>query len=119
MILFFIQQMIQKSFASSFWEEKTSSFWVEKIIPELKGDLAPLDKSIEGYILYILGFLYFIAILYGIYWGFFILTAASDDEKVAKGKKVILQAILWLIVIYFAGAIARFIIWENWILYKN
>jgi hypothetical protein len=40
-----------------------------------------------------------------IYGGFNILTAAWDEEKVKKGKTILMQAIGWLIVVFIANSV--------------
>lgn len=71
------------------------------------GDLA---LTISNFIAYLVGFLYLIAVIYGIYGGFLILTAAGDEERVKKGKTTLIHAVLGLIVIFLASTVIRFVI---------
>ena len=71
---------------------------------------ANITTTITGFITFIAGFLYFISVLYALYGGFLILTAAGDEEKVKKGKTVIIHAIIGLIVIFLAANIMAFVI---------
>lgn len=111
------------SFAENTFSSNTNSTWVycdskdafcldKKTKSDLKVDKS-LDKLIENSVVYLLWFVYLIAIIYWMYWAYNILTAASDDEKVEKWKKIILRAVLWIIVIFSASIIAQFLLW-NW-----
>ncbi len=68
------------------------------------------DVVIQRWLWRLLTFLYLIAVLIGIWWGFNILTAAWDEEKVKKGKTILIQALAWIVVIFLAGSII------NWLL---
>ena len=70
----------------------------------------PLETIIVNIIAFLVTFLYLIAVVLAIYGWFLILTAAGDDEKVSKWRKVIFQAVLGLIVIFLAEAIIWFVI---------
>lgn len=67
------------------------------------------ERSASEYIrditLYILSFLWLIAVLYIIYWGFLIFSSAWDDEKVWKWKKLITYALVGILVIFLAYSI--------------
>jgi hypothetical protein len=60
-------------------------------------------------VIYLLGFLALISVIYIIYAGFQILIGAGDDEKVKKAKNIILYVGLGLIVIALAYPIVTFI----------
>lgn len=68
------------------------------------------EVVIQVWISRLLQFLYVIAVVYALWGGFQILTAAGDDEKVSTGKKVIIQAIIGIVVIFLAGSIVQFVI---------
>lgn len=68
------------------------------------------EDVIQQWVENLLGFLYIAAVLYALYGGFQILTAAGDDEKVSNGKKVIVQALIGLAVIFLAGSIVEFVL---------
>jgi len=68
------------------------------------------EDVIQLYVQRLLGFLYIIAVLYALWGGFNILTAAGDDEKVGNGKKIIIQALIGLVVIFLAGSIVQFVL---------
>lgn len=68
------------------------------------------DVVVQGYIANVLGFLYLIAVLYGLWGGFNILTAGGDEEKVKTGKTVIINSLIWLVVIFLVGTIVELVI---------
>ena len=74
------------------------------------GTSTNLVTTVTGIIQFLVGFLYLIAVIYGIYGGFLILTAAGDEERVKKGKTTLIHAIIGLIVIFLAANIISFII---------
>jgi hypothetical protein len=63
------------------------------------------DQVIQTWLGNLLWFLYLVAVILAIWGGFNILTASGDEEKVKKGKTIILQAIGWVVVIFLAGSI--------------
>jgi len=71
------------------------------------GDFVGTLDNILGYLI---GLLYFVAIVFALYGGFQILTAGGDEEKVKKGKTTLIQAVLGLIVIFLASSIITWII---------
>jgi len=73
----------------------------------------PLNEVIADWMAYLVWFLYLIAIIMMIYGGFNILTAAWDEEKVKKGKTILMQAVGWLIVVFIANSVITWLI--NWL----
>ncbi len=59
---------------------------------------------------FLVGLLYFIAVLFALWGGFQILTAGGDEEKVKKGKTTLIQAVIGLIVIFLASQIISWVI---------
>jgi len=59
---------------------------------------------------YVLGFLGVIAVIVIIIGGFMWMTAAGNEEKVAKAKKVLVQGIIGLAIVMLAFVIATFVI---------
>ena len=55
-------------------------------------------------------FLALIAVCYGIYGGFMIVTAGGDEEKVKKGRTILIQVVIGIIVIVLAGSIVKWVI---------
>ncbi len=66
--------------------------------------------TLDNILGYLIGLLYFVAIVFALYGGFQILTAGGDEEKVKKGKTTLIQAVIGLIVIFLASSIIRWVI---------
>jgi hypothetical protein len=77
---------------------------------DLKGTGNDLDVAVQNIIGNITTFLYIIAVAFALWGGFQILTAAGDDGKVSKGKTILIQAGLGLVVIFLASSIISFIL---------
>lgn len=55
-------------------------------------------------------FLSLVAVLYAL-WGWFqILTAWGEDDKVKKWKTILIQALLWLVVIWLAYSVVSWLV---------
>lgn len=67
-------------------------------------------QTVDNILGYLVGLLYFIAIIFALWGGFQILTAGGDEEKVKKGKTTLIQAVIGLIVIFLASNIIRWVI---------
>ena len=65
---------------------------------------------IQDITIYILWFIFLIAVLYIIYAWFIILTAAWDDEQTKKWKTIIIYTIVWIIIIFIAWPIIKFVL---------
>ncbi|MDD2907865.1 MAG: pilin [Candidatus Gracilibacteria bacterium] len=59
---------------------------------------------------YLVGLLYFVAVVFALYGGFQILTAGGDEEKVKSGKTTLVNAVIGLVVIFLASIIVNWII---------
>jgi type IV secretory pathway VirB2 component (pilin) len=68
------------------------------------------DIVIQSWVAYISTFLSIIAIIVILWAGFQILTSAWDEEKTKKWKTIIIQAVIWLLVIFIASSIVNLII---------
>jgi len=81
---------------------------------KIKGAVRGSTESADQYIQTIIGnvflFLALIWVLIFIYAWFQYLTAAWDDEKVKKAKTMIIQAIIWLAIIFSAYSIINLVI---------
>jgi len=69
------------------------------------------EVAIQNYIWTAITFLYIAAVVYGLWGGFQILTAWSNDDKVWEGKKIIINSLIWIVVIFLAGAIVQWVMW--------
>ena len=85
------------------WIELTK--WVDDVQTEGKA-----SEYIQKIVSYVITFLGIVAVLMIIYAWFNILTSAWDDEKVSSSKKIIIYSWIWLLVIFLAGPIVKFII---------
>jgi TRAP-type C4-dicarboxylate transport system permease small subunit len=70
-------------------------------------DLPTLVGNVIAVLLSVLGIIFVILVVYA---GFLYLTAAGDDSKVGKAKKLLGQSIVGLVIIVAAYAIADFVI---------
>ena len=73
-----------------------------------------LIETIARIVQVILGFLGILAVLLILYAGFIWMTAAGDPAKIDKAKKIIINAVIGLIIIFSAFAIVSFIINQLW-----
>lgn len=71
---------------------------------------ADLQSTVIKIVQWALGFLGLVAVIIIMYGGFVWLTAAGNEDKVRKAKKIITQAVIGLIIILLAWAIVTFII---------
>ncbi|MBP8016536.1 hypothetical protein KAZ01_00870 [Candidatus Gracilibacteria bacterium] len=66
-----------------------------------------LAQTVIGNALLLIGI---IAVAFGIYGGFLVMTAAGDDGKAKKGKTILLQAGIGIIIIFLANSIVQLVI---------
>jgi len=81
-----------------------------KVQSGLKGDDAAADTAVQTLITNAISFLYLIAVVFALWGGFNILTAGGDEEKVKKGKTILIQAAIGLVVIFLASSIVKWIV---------
>jgi hypothetical protein len=92
------------------WEGSTSKA-CSKLDPTCTtGSEMGLFTVVQNIIGWLTGFLYIVAVIYWLWWGFQILTASGEEEKVKKWKKVLINAWIWLVIIFLVGSIVRFVI---------
>ncbi len=72
-----------------------------------QGDIRELAKTILNFIL---GFLGFVAVVYIIYGGFLYVASGGNEENTAKGKKIILYALVGIVIILASFAIVNTIL---------
>ena len=70
------------------------------------------DNTIAVIVGNLLLFLGLIGVIYALWGGFLILTAAWNDDQVKKGRQVIVHAIIGIVVIFLSYSII------NWVLTK-
>ena len=66
--------------------------------------------TLNNILWFIIGLLYFIAVLFALYGGFLILTAGWEEDRVKKWKTTLIQAVIGLIVIFLASQIISWVI---------
>jgi hypothetical protein len=76
----------------------------------LKGSEDGADTAIQVLIANAINFLYLVAVVFALWGGFNILTAGGDEEKVKKGKTILIQAAIGLVVIFLAASIVNWIV---------
>lgn len=76
----------------------------------LKGSGESADSAVQTLITNAIGFLYLVAVVYALWGGFQILTAGGDEEKVKKGKTILIQAAIGLVVIFLASSIINWVV---------
>lgn len=73
------------------------------------GSKQTADQAVQGIVNNAMVFLTILAVLYGIYGGFLMLTAGGEEDKVAKGRTILIQVAIGIIVIWLAGSIVNFV----------
>ncbi|MFH0952648.1 MAG: hypothetical protein V1838_05755, partial [Patescibacteria group bacterium] len=86
-----------------------TSFSIENVGASVGLGTADLKDTVVNIIQWVLGILALIAVVMIIIGGFQWLTAAGNDEKIEKAKKVISAAVIGLIIVLLAWAIVIFV----------
>jgi hypothetical protein len=98
--------LISKTFAA-----ENCPLWICRVkwskLDNWNHDLLTSADNILGYLI---GLLYFVSVVIWIYWGFIILTSGWDDEKVKKWKNYLIYMVIWLVVIFLASILVRWVI---------
>lgn len=76
----------------------------------IQGSGNTADVVIQTWTTRLLMFLALAAVLYGLWGGFNILTAGWDDNKVKTGKTVLINAWIWLVVIFLVYSVVTWLI---------
>lgn len=94
------------------WEDECS---IDRGIEVVRENLTWVETEIafsqyvQNIVIYLIGFISIIAVVYIIYAGFNILVWTWDEEKIKKSKSIIIYVIVWLAVIYLAYSIVAFV----------
>ncbi len=89
------------------------NFWLDRVDDSLKWSNVEADGVVDGItniIVYLVGFFYLIAVIFGIYAWFLIMTSAGDDERIKKWKNIFIYVLVGLIVVFLASTIIRFVV---------
>ncbi len=110
-----MKNLTKKAFYTSTWlalaglnSVNAANYGLDKVRQDT-GSTESADWAIQTLITNALAFLGVVAVLFIIYAGFMILTAGWDDEKVKKGKSIIIQALIWIVIIFLAYSIVNWI----------
>lgn len=85
-------------------------FGANNVNSKIKGSDQTADTTIQNLIGNAMLFLAILAVCYGIYGGFQILTAGGDENKVKTGRTILFQVALGLVVIFLANSIVQFVL---------
>lgn len=86
------------------------NFWTNKVSTEIQWSTETWDVAIQKLIVNVTMFLYLVAVVFGLWGGFLILTAAWKEDQVKKWRTVIVQALIGLVVIWLASSIVGFVV---------
>lgn len=85
-------------------------FGWDKVTDPLKWSNNSADSAVQTLIGNAIAFLYLVAVVFGL-WGWFnILTAWGNDDKVKKWKTIIIQALIGLVVIWLASSVVSWVV---------
>ncbi|MCH7492620.1 Ig-like domain-containing protein, partial [Patescibacteria group bacterium] len=95
-------------------------FWAPGVVAQVNIDpnigttfglgTADLLSTVINVVQWALGFLGLVAVIFIMYGGFIWMTAAGNQEKVAKAKQIIQRAVIGLVIVLLAWAIVLFVI---------
>ena len=86
------------------------NFGAGNVQQNVSGSQNTADVTIQNLVGNVMLFLGIIAVLYGLYGGFLILTAGGDESNVKKGKTILIQVALGLVVIFLANSIVQWVL---------
>ena len=69
-----------------------------------------LVTNVQNILSWLLGLLALLATAYWLYGGFLMVTAGGDEEKVKKGKNILIQVALGIVVIFLAYSIVNWVV---------
>lgn len=98
------------AFVTAIQQSYAIDFGGSKVADSIKGSADTADVTVQNLVSKAMVFLGIIAVLYGLWGGFNILTAGGDDDKVKKGKTILIQAGIGLVVIFLANSIVQFVL---------
>lgn len=86
-----------------------TSFSIENVGGSVGLGTSDLKETVVNVIQWVLGILALVAVLMIIIGGFQWMTAAGNDERIDKAKKIISAAVIGLIIVLLAWAIVIFV----------
>ncbi len=81
-----------------------------KVQTNVQGTGTTADVAVQNLVSNAMIFLGIVAVLYGIWGGFLMVTAGGDEEKVKKGRTILVQVAIGLVVIFLANSIVQFVL---------
>lgn len=81
-----------------------------RVSSNIKGTDDTADTAVQRLVANAMIFLGIVAVLYGLWGGFKVLTAGGKDDGVKEGKKILINAGLGLIVIFLANSVIQFVL---------
>ncbi len=100
---------LENTFAASSTNGSTL-FGSTKVDAAKTGTTEGLDVAVQTLINSFLAILGVVAVAYGIYGGVLMVTAGGDEEKVKKGRTILIQVAIGLVVIFLANAVVRWVL---------
>ncbi len=85
-------------------------FGGNKVQQNVQGTGNNADVAVQNLVSNAMLFLGIVAVLYGIWGGFLMVTAGGDEEKVKKGRTILVQVAIGLVVIFLANSIVQFVL---------
>lgn len=86
------------------------NFGSDKVQTWVKWTNNTADVAVQNLISTLATFLTILAVIYALYGWFNILTAWGEEDKVKKWKTILIQALIWLVVIWLAYSIVSWLI---------
>lgn len=113
-----MNNLIKKSLYSTAWLALAMqsslvwamNFWTDKVSTWVKWTNNTADIAVQNLISTLATFLTILAVIYALYGWFNILTAGWEEDKVKKWKTILIQALIWLVVIWLAYSIVSWLI---------
>lgn len=96
--------------AQTFDDPETTNYGLEEVRSIKIGQNTDVKNTVAQVINIALGFLGVIAVIIIIYAGFKWMTAGGNEEQVTDARKMIVQAIIGLVIIFMAWIISTFVI---------
>ncbi len=96
------------------WEQAFAAinFGGSNVQSNISGTSNTADTAIQNLVGNAMLFLGILAVMFGLYGGFLILTAWGEDDKVKKGKTILIQVAIGLVVIFLANSIVQWVLWK-------
>ncbi len=96
--------------SQTFAADGSTLFGGSKDTSKITGAGGTAENAVQSLVGNAMAFLGIVAVLYGIYGGFLIVTAGGDDGKVKTGRTILIQVAIGLIVIFLANSIIQWVL---------